>query len=63
MREECEYDARRKFEIQAIPSQLAGLWMRKHGYSTKVENDMKVQTSQKLDDIMSQMGGEGLGDE
>ena len=63
MREECEYDARRKFEIQAIPSQLAGLWMSKHGYSTKVENDMKVQTSQKLDDIMSQMGGEGLGDE
>ncbi len=37
MREECEVDARKKFELQVIPSQLAGLWMSKHGYSTKTD--------------------------
>ena len=38
MREECEVDARMKFEIGAIPSQLAGLWMSRHGYSTKTDS-------------------------
>lgn len=37
MREECEVDARRKFETGCIPTQLAGLWMSRHGYSTKAE--------------------------
>lgn len=37
MREECEVDARRKFEIQALPSQLAGLWMSRYGYSIRTE--------------------------
>lgn len=37
MREECEVDARKKFELQVIPSQLAGLWMSSYGYSTKQE--------------------------
>lgn len=37
MREECEMDARKKFELQAIPSQLAGLWMSKYGYTTKTD--------------------------
>lgn len=37
MREECEFDARRKFETGVIPPQLAALWMSKHGYSTKTE--------------------------
>ena len=40
IREECEADARRKFELQVIPSQLAGLWMSKYGYTTKVENNL-----------------------
>ena len=31
MREECEVDARKKFELQIIPSQLAGLWMSNYG--------------------------------
>lgn len=35
MREECEVDARKKFELQVIPTQLAGLWMGRHGYTTK----------------------------
>jgi hypothetical protein len=38
IREECEVDARKKFELGMIPSQLAGLWMSKHGYSTKTDN-------------------------
>lgn len=37
MKEECEVDARKKFELQLIPSQLAPLWMSKHGYSAKSE--------------------------
>lgn len=37
IREECELDARRKFELQMIPDRLAGLWMSRYGYSTKQE--------------------------
>lgn len=40
IREECEVDARRKFETEQIPSQLAGLWMARHGYTIK--NDTQV---------------------
>lgn len=40
MKEECEVDARKKFELQAIPPQLAGLWMANYGYTTK--NDTNV---------------------
>ena len=40
MREECEMDARKKFELQMIPSQLAGLWMSKHGYTTKTDSNV-----------------------
>lgn len=43
MKEECEVDARAKFELGVIPSQLAGLWMNKHGYSTKTEEDREEQ--------------------
>lgn len=37
MKEECEIDARRKFELGMIDPKLAALWMSKHGYSTKAE--------------------------
>lgn len=37
MREECEVDARMKFELGIIDTKLAPLWMSKHGYSTKQE--------------------------
>lgn len=60
MREECEIDAREKFELGIIPSQLAGLWMSNYGYTTKNQNEVNVTESEKLDDIMSQLGGEGL---
>lgn len=63
IREECEVDARKKFELQVIPSQLAGLWMSKYGYTTKVENNVSgtLETEKtKLDDLIKQMrGGDG----
>lgn len=40
MREECEIDARKKFELQIIPSQLAGLWMSNYGYTTKTDTNV-----------------------
>ena len=40
MREECEVDARMKFELGVIPPQLAPLWMSKHGYSIKTDNNV-----------------------
>ncbi len=33
MREECEVDAWRKFELQQLPTQLAGRWMDRYGSS------------------------------
>lgn len=60
MREECEINAREKFELGIVPSQLAGLWMSHYGYSTKVDSDVNVDMSKKLNDVMSQLGGEGL---
>lgn len=40
MKEECEVDAREKFETGQIPTQLAGLWMSRHGYSTKQDTNV-----------------------
>ena len=37
MKEECEFDARGKFEQGTIPTQLSGLWMSKYGYTNKQE--------------------------
>lgn len=60
MREECEVDARKKFELQVIPPQLAGLWMSKYGYTTKmdanVSGSLDVEKT-KLDDLLEQMRG------
>lgn len=61
MREECEIDARKKFEIQAIPSQLAGLWMSRYGYSIKQDTDISASMSEektKLDSIIKQLRGD-----
>lgn len=62
MKEECEVDARKKFELQVIPSQLAGLWMSKYGYTTKqdtnVSGNLDLEKS-KLDDLIQQMRGGG----
>lgn len=58
IREECEVDAREKFELQVIPSQLAGLWMSKYGYTTKVENNVTGLQDEmsKLDNLLEQIG-------
>lgn len=37
MREECEMDARKKFELGMIPPQLAALWMGNYGYTTRTD--------------------------
>ena len=56
MREECEVDARKKFELQEIPSHLAGLWMSNYGYKIKTDNDISssvpiiITGSDKLED-------------
>lgn len=63
MKEECEIDAREKFELQVIPSQLAGLWMSKYGYTTKVDNNLSgtIDTEKtKLDDLIQQVRGGGV---
>lgn len=62
MKEECEVDARKKFELQVIPAQLAGLWMSKYGYTTKqdtsISGSLDLEKS-KLDDLIEQMRGGG----
>lgn len=57
IREECEVDAREKFELQIIPPQLAGLWMSKYGYTTKVENNISGLQDEMsmLDDVLNQL--------
>lgn len=46
MKEECELDARKKFENGTLDSRLAGLWMSNHGYTTNV--DQKVDADMSL---------------
>lgn len=60
MKEECEIDARKKFELGVIPPQLAGLWMSNYGYTTRtdanVSGNLTVEQT-KLDGIIAQMCG------
>ena len=37
MREECEVDARMKFELGVVDSRLAPLWMSRYGYRANAE--------------------------
>lgn len=45
MKEECEIDAREKFENGTINSRLAGLWMSNYGYTTKAESKEEIKSS------------------
>lgn len=49
MKEECEVDAREKFENNTLNSRLAGLWMSNYGYTTnvsaEVDTDMELNIS------------------
>ncbi len=59
IREKCEVDARKKFELGILPTQLAGLWMSRYGYSTKTDNAVQITPSNgKLDAILDQLSGE-----
>ena len=40
MKEECEVDAREKFENNTLNSRLAGLWMSNYGYTTNVNQEI-----------------------
>lgn len=52
MREECEVDARMKFELGVIDTKLAPLWMSKHGYSVKQETSTDTEGGvQIIDDL------------
>lgn len=42
MREECEVDARMKFELGIVDSRLAPLWMSRYGYGTKQETALSA---------------------
>lgn len=37
MKQDCEIDAREKFENGTLDSRLAGLWMSNYGYTTKTD--------------------------
>lgn len=52
MREECEIDARAKFETGQINSRLAPLWMSKYGYSQKCESKVDANVEAKLEDML-----------
>ena len=58
--EECEVDARKKFELQIIPSQLAGLWMSNYGYSTQAKNNIDYSAKEKdaLSIALEKLAGE-----
>ena len=42
MKEECEIDAREKFENGTLNSRLAGLWMSRYGYATNINQDIEA---------------------
>jgi hypothetical protein len=54
MREECEIDARKKFETGQVPSQLAGLWMSHYGYTTKTDNKLDADVGVTIIDDLGE---------
>ena len=55
IREECEVDARTKFETGQIPDRLAPLWMSKYGYSAKVDSATEQATIDALDKVLTKV--------
>lgn len=51
IREECEVDARRKFETGQLPSRLAGLWMARYGYCRQTERTDTETEIPKFEDV------------
>lgn len=58
IREECEIDAREKFEQGVVPSQLAGLWMSKYGYSTKKDMAAELSAGKELPKLYEALTGD-----
>lgn len=59
MKEECEVDARQKFETEKIPSKLAGMWMSKYdGYVNKAE--ISTPEESKFEIVIKSDDGEDL---
>lgn len=52
MKEECELDARAKFEQGTIPTQLSGLWMSKYGYTTRQDATISERKEGQLADLI-----------
>lgn len=51
IREECEVDARQKFETGQLPSKLAGLWMARYGYASKPVNSDDKSDVPRFEDL------------
>lgn len=61
MREECEVDARMKFELGIIDSRLAPLWMSRHGYGVKAEDvHPDAQGDDPITAALKEEAGNGL---
>lgn len=54
MKEECEIDAREKFENGTIDSRLAGLWMSNYGYSTKTDANIAADVGVTIIDDLGE---------
>jgi hypothetical protein len=54
MKEECEIDAREKFENGTIDSRLAGLWMSNYGYSTKTDATVEADVGVTIIDDLGE---------
>lgn len=51
MKDECEQDAREKFEQGAIESKLAGIWMANYGYTTNINQMVDMEQVVIVDDM------------
>ena len=51
MKDECEQDAREKFEQGAIESKLAGIWMANDGYTTNINQMVDMEQVIIVDDM------------
>lgn len=52
MKEECEVDARMKFELGVLDPKLAPLWMSRYGYSARAE-EVIIPKEQAVEDELS----------
>lgn len=52
MKQDCENDAREKFENGTLDSKLAGLWMSNYGYTTSTKVEADVSPIVIKDDVM-----------